>query len=89
MDFQLFVVYANLAMYAFCFQMQQPVLPATVKALVVGDDSAQEWAQFQSMNGMMWDETSGYSRRSRHNHRRPIRSRPLDIGTPVFGDDCI
>jgi|EP01046_Picozoa_sp_COSAG06_P041123 predicted MFS family arabinose efflux permease len=53
MDFQLFVVYANLAMYAFCFQMQQPVLPATVKALVVGDDSAQEWAQFQSMNGMM------------------------------------
>ena len=34
MDFQLFVVYANLAMYAFCFQMQQPVLPTTVKALV-------------------------------------------------------
>ena len=34
MGFQLFVVYANLAMYAFCFQMQQPVLPATVKALV-------------------------------------------------------
>lgn len=53
MDTQLVVVYVNLAMYAFCFQMQQPVLPATVKALVVGDDSTQDWAQFQSMNGMM------------------------------------
>lgn len=52
-DWQLVVVYVNLAMYAFCFQMQQPVLPATVKALVVGDDSSQDWAQFQSMNGMM------------------------------------
>ena len=29
-DGQLFVVYANLAAYAFCFQMQQPVLPETV-----------------------------------------------------------
>ena len=37
-DWQLVVVYVNLAMYAFCFQVQQPVLPATVKALVVGDD---------------------------------------------------
>ncbi len=52
-DRQLVVVYVNLAMYAFCFQMQQPVLPATVKALVVGEDSSQDWAQFQSMNGMM------------------------------------
>jgi hypothetical protein len=34
-DGQLFVVYANLAAYAFCFQMQQPVLPETVSKLVV------------------------------------------------------
>ena len=53
MDGQLFVVYANLAMYAFCFQMQQPVLPETVSKLIVGDDSTQEWAQFQSVNGVM------------------------------------
>ena len=35
-SFQLFIVYANLAMYAFCYQMQQPILPATVAKLVVG-----------------------------------------------------
>ena len=52
-DSQLLVVYVNLAMYAFCFQMQQPVLPATVKELVVGDDSTQAWAQLQSWFGIM------------------------------------
>ena len=35
-DPQLTVVYINLALYAFCYQMQQPVLPATVASLVIG-----------------------------------------------------
>ena len=52
-DRQLLVVYANLSLYAFCYQMQQPVLPATVKNLVVGESSAQEWAQLQSWFGIM------------------------------------
>lgn len=50
---QLFIVYLNLAMYAFCYQMQQPVLPATVASLVVGDDSSAAWASLQSWFGIM------------------------------------
>ena len=49
---QLFVVYANLALYAFCYQMQQPVLPARVESLVVGD-SSDDWASLQSWFGIM------------------------------------
>eukprot|EP01051_Picozoa_sp_SAG22_P015054 SAG22_NODE_1915_length_3318_cov_6.926996_5_plen_52_part_00 len=44
-SFQLFVVYANLAMYAFCYQMQQPILPATVAKLVIGVSIIQSMPQ--------------------------------------------
>ena len=49
---QLFVAYANLAIYAFCYHMQQPVLPARVESLVVGD-SSDDWASLQSWFGIM------------------------------------
>jgi hypothetical protein len=41
-----YVVYANIALYCLCFQMQQPVLPYRTKQL--GATTA-EFAQFQSL----------------------------------------
>jgi predicted MFS family arabinose efflux permease len=48
----LLLIYVNVALYALCFQMQQPAQLALVKSLVEGDDAKQQFAWVKSVNGV-------------------------------------
>eukprot|EP01060_Flectonema_neradi_P039150 TRINITY_DN8505_c0_g1_i1.p3 TRINITY_DN8505_c0_g1~~TRINITY_DN8505_c0_g1_i1.p3 ORF type:complete len:415 (+),score=66.75 TRINITY_DN8505_c0_g1_i1:3415-4659(+) len=43
------ILLLNISLYAFCYMMQQPVLPEMVKQFVVGDDAAIAWAKVQTV----------------------------------------